>query len=427
MVMKPPVIAGKYTLLRRLGHGGMAEVFLAKQMSEGGFEKLVVLKRILPHLASGPEFVTMFLDEARVAADLRHPNIVTIADVGRVGETLFMVMEFLHGQDVRKVQRKVAAFGQMIPFGHACQMVIDAAAGLHYAHTKRDLNGQMLSIVHRDVSPQNIIVTFEGGTKIVDFGIAKAAGQSTQTSAGVLKGKYTYMSPEQAQGEIVDARTDQFALGIVLWELLTMRRLFKRDTEGQTLEAIIDGAVPRPKRFRDDCPPGIEDVVTARLWRSPSKTCSPKTARCIPSHASLNTCAGSLPISSPKKPPSASCKPTAASPSKTPSRSTFAKKTTNPRSPKSPNPNPSRCRRKSRRPRPPRPIESARDRAPRVKSNVAIRPPRAAAIANRHPSDRATARSRNPIAIHHAINPAIATKIAGAIARSRRRRQVAEN
>ncbi len=271
MVMKPPVIAGKYTLLRRLGHGGMAEVFLAKQMSEGGFEKLVVLKRILPHLASGPEFVTMFLDEARVAADLRHPNIVTIADVGRVGETLFMVMEFLHGQDVRKVQRKVAAFGQMIPFGHACQMVIDAAAGLHYAHTKRDLNGQMLSIVHRDVSPQNIIVTFEGGTKIVDFGIAKAAGQSTQTSAGVLKGKYTYMSPEQAQGEIVDARTDQFALGIVLWELLTMRRLFKRDTEGQTLEAIIDGAVPRPKRFREDCPPGIEDVVMTALHRDKNK------------------------------------------------------------------------------------------------------------------------------------------------------------
>jgi len=271
MAMKAPVIAGKYTLLRRLGHGGMAEVFLAKQMSEGGFEKLVVLKRILPHLASGPEFVTMFLDEARVAADLRHPNVVTIADVGRAGDTLFMVMEFLHGQDIRKLQRKVAAFGQMIPFAHACQMAVDAAAGLHYAHTKHDLNGKPLSIVHRDVSPQNIIVTFEGSTKIVDFGIAKAAGQSTHTSTGVLKGKYTYMSPEQAQGEVVDARTDQFALGIVLWELLTMRRLFKRDTEGQTLEAIIDGAIPRPKRFRDDCPPAIEDVVMTALQKDKNK------------------------------------------------------------------------------------------------------------------------------------------------------------
>ena len=271
MAMKAPVIAGKYTLLRRLGHGGMAEVFLAKQMSEGGFEKLVVLKRILPHLASGPEFVTMFLDEARIAADLRHPNIVTIADVGRVNDTLFMVMEFLHGQDIRKVQRKVAAFAQMIPFAHACQMAIDAAAGLHYAHTKHDLKGRDLQIVHRDVSPQNIIVTFEGSTKIVDFGIAKAAGQNTHTSAGVLKGKYTYMSPEQAQGEVVDARTDQFALGIVLWELLTMRRLFKRDTEGLTLEAIIDGAIPRPKRFREDCPAAIEDIVMTALQKDRSR------------------------------------------------------------------------------------------------------------------------------------------------------------
>ena len=271
MAVKAPVIAGKYTLLRRLGHGGMAEVFLAKQMSEGGFEKLVVLKRILPHLANGAEFVQMFLDEARVAADLRHPNIVTIVDVGRAGETLFMVMEFLHGQDIRKVQRKVAAFGQMIPFGHACQMAIDAAAGLNYAHSKHDLNGRPLEIVHRDVSPQNILVTFEGSTKIVDFGIAKAVGQSTHTSTGVLKGKYTYMSPEQAQGEVVDARTDQFALGIVLWELLTMRRLFKRDTESQTLEAIIDGPIPRPKRFREDCPASIEDVVMTALARDKQK------------------------------------------------------------------------------------------------------------------------------------------------------------
>ncbi len=271
MAVKPPVVAGKYTLLRRLGHGGMAEVFLARQASEGGFEKLVVLKRILPHLASGPEFTAMFLDEARIAADLRHPNIVTIVDTGRAGESLFMVMEFLHGQDVRKTQRKVAAFGQQIPFAHACQIVIDAAAGLHYAHTKKDLAGRALSIVHRDVSPQNIIVTFEGGTKIVDFGIAKAAGQSTHTSTGVLKGKYTYMSPEQAEGQIVDARTDQYALGIVFWELLTMRRLYKRETEAATLDAIVDGTVPRPRRFREDCPAAVEDVVMTALARDKGK------------------------------------------------------------------------------------------------------------------------------------------------------------
>ncbi len=275
--MKPPIIAGKYTLLRRLGHGGMAEVFLAKQSGDGGFEKLVVLKRILPHLSAGGEFAAMFLDEARVAADLRHPNIVNIVDVGKVpasgsgNDTLFMVMEFLHGQDVRKLQRKVAAFGQMIPLGHACQIAVDAAAGLHYAHAKKDLSGKALQIVHRDVSPQNILVTFEGGTKIVDFGIAKAAGQSTHTSTGVLKGKYTYMSPEQAEGQAVDARTDQFALGIVLWELLTMRRLFKRDTEVLTLEAITEGPIPRPRRFREDCPASVEDVVMTALARDRNK------------------------------------------------------------------------------------------------------------------------------------------------------------
>ena len=277
MALKPPVIAGKYTLLRRLGHGGMAEVFLAKQTGDGGFEKLVVLKRILPHLSQKGEFAAMFLDEARVAADLRHPNVVNIVDVGRIpatgaaSDTLFMVMEFLHGQDVRKVQRKVATHGQMIPLGHACQIAVDAAAGLHYAHTKRDLSGKALQIVHRDVSPQNILVTFEGGIKIVDFGIAKASGQSTHTSTGVLKGKYTYMSPEQAEGLPVDARTDQFALGIVLWELLTMRRLFKRDTEILTVEAIAEGPIPRPSRFREDCPASIEEIVMTALSRDRNK------------------------------------------------------------------------------------------------------------------------------------------------------------
>jgi serine/threonine-protein kinase len=267
---KPPVIAGKFTLLRKLGAGGMAEVFLAKQASEGNFEKLVVIKRILPALASGSsnnDFVAMFLNEARLASDLRHPNIVSVMDVGKTGDTYYIVMEFLHGQDVRRVQRKNAAWGEEIPLSHCCQIVIDAAAGLHYAHKKIDLEGKPLSIVHRDVSPQNILVTYEGSTKIVDFGIAKAATQSTHTSTGVLKGKYTYMSPEQAAGEPVDARTDQFALGIVLWELLTMRRLFKRETEMLTLEAIMHGQIPRPSRFRADVPKSIDDIVAKCLMR----------------------------------------------------------------------------------------------------------------------------------------------------------------
>ncbi|OGQ09633.1 MAG: hypothetical protein A2138_18845 [Deltaproteobacteria bacterium RBG_16_71_12] len=274
MAVKAPVVADKYTLLRRLGAGGMAEVFLAKQTSnlegtgQAGFEKLVVIKRILPHLASGPsntDFVRMFLDEGRLASDLRHPNIVSIIDVGKTSETYFIVMEFLHGQDVRKVQRKNAAWAEQVPIGHACQMTIDAATGLHYAHNKADLSGRALHIVHRDVSPQNMIVTYDGVTKIVDFGIAKAATQTTHTSTGVLKGKYTYMSPEQAAGEQVDPRTDQFALGIVLWELLTMRRLFKRETEMATLEAIMGGQIPRPSRFREDLPKAIDDVTMKAL------------------------------------------------------------------------------------------------------------------------------------------------------------------
>jgi serine/threonine protein kinase len=263
--MKAPVIAEKYTLLRKLGAGGMAEVFLAKQLGQGGFEKLVVIKRILPHLLEIPDFVDMFLDEARLAADLRHPNVVTVIDVNKTGKTYYILMEFLHGQDVRRLQRKQAQWGEMIPLGHACQVVLDAAAGLHYAHNKSDLNGKPLHIVHRDVSPQNIIVTYEGATKIVDFGIAKAAGQSVHTATGVLKGKYTYMSPEQAQGHHIDQRTDQFALGVVLWELVTMRRLFKRDSEVQTLDAIISSPIPKPSRFRSDLPKQLEELIMTSL------------------------------------------------------------------------------------------------------------------------------------------------------------------
>jgi eukaryotic-like serine/threonine-protein kinase len=267
--VRAPVIADKYTLLRRLGAGGMAEVFLAKQDGQGGFEKLVVVKRILPGLVENPEFLKMFLDEARLAADLRHPNIVNIYDVSQDRGTHFILMEFLHGQDVRRLQRKNAQWGEMIPVGQACQIVLDAAAGLHYAHKKSDFDGRPLSIVHRDVSPQNIIITYEGSTKIVDFGIAKAAGQSTHTQTGILKGKYTYMSPEQARGDKIDHRTDQYALGIVFWELLTMRRLFKRESEVLTLEAIISGNVPKPRRFVPDLPPKVEEIVMTALATDP--------------------------------------------------------------------------------------------------------------------------------------------------------------
>ena len=263
--MAAPVIAGKYNLLRRLGHGGMAEVFLARLEGLEGFQKLVVVKRILPHLAQDGEFVTMFLDEARTAADLRHPNVINIMEINRDAGTYYMAMEFVHGHDVRRLQRKVSKAKKQFPIEHAMEIVMGAASGLHYAHTKVGLNGIPLEIVHRDVSPQNILVAYTGETKLVDFGIAKAATQSEQTEVGIIKGKYAYMAPEQAKGEPLDMLTDQFALGAVMWELLTLRRLFKRQSEAQTLQAVISGSVPDPRRFREDCPEEIAKIVLKAL------------------------------------------------------------------------------------------------------------------------------------------------------------------
>lgn len=265
--MGAPRIADKYDLLRRLGRGGMAEVFLAKQKGLEGFQKLVVIKRILPHRAQDGEFVTMFLDEARTAADLRHPNVVNVFDINRDLGTYYMAMEFLHGSDVRGIMKRSAKKRAWIPTEHVVEMVMGAAAGLHYAHQKRGLDGRPLNIVHRDISPQNIIVGFTGETKIVDFGIAKAASQQVETEAGVLKGKFAYMSPEQVRGEPLDGRSDLFALGIVLWELLTLRRLFKRESEQQTLMAVMDEDAPPIRQARPELPKSLEKVVAKALAR----------------------------------------------------------------------------------------------------------------------------------------------------------------
>ncbi|MDA0713503.1 MAG: serine/threonine-protein kinase, partial [bacterium] len=237
--MNLPYVAGKYALLRKIASGGMAEVFLAKHIGLDGFEKLVVLKRILPHLASQREYVSMFLDEAKTAADLRHSNVVNTFEFGEDKGVYFMVMEFLHGQDLRSIYRKALQTKMEIPLKHSLGIIIDACCGLYYAHSKKDMNGQNLAIVHRDISPQNIVVTYEGETKIVDFGIAKAAHQNVETASGVLKGKYSYMSPEQALGHGADHRTDIFALGIVLYEMTTWRRLFKKNNDISTLKAVL--------------------------------------------------------------------------------------------------------------------------------------------------------------------------------------------
>ena len=249
----------------------MAEVFLAKQTGLRGFEKLIVLKRILPNRAMDGDFVTMFLDEARTAADLRHPNVINVFDVGRADGTYYMAMEFLHGHDVRELLKAANKKRSWVPVEHVAEVILGCAAGLQHAHTKTSIDGLPLGIVHRDISPPNILVGFAGDVKVVDFGIAKAANQATQTQAGAIKGKYAYMSPEQAEGQKLDHRSDQFALGVVFWEMLTQRRLFKRSTGPETLLAVIDEPVPPARQFRPDIPDAIDGILQRMLHKKPEK------------------------------------------------------------------------------------------------------------------------------------------------------------
>ncbi|MCP3161587.1 protein kinase domain-containing protein [Myxococcus qinghaiensis] len=262
---------GRYQLLKRLAMGGMAQLYLARQPGPEGFEKLVVVKRILPHLAENDDFVKMFLDEARIAARLNHANVVQIFDLGAQDDSFFIAMEYIHGEDMRRVWKQSEAVGQPIPVPLVCRILIEACSGLDYAHKRTDpTTGKPLDIVHRDVSPQNILVTFEGGVKVVDFGIAKAADQATVTRSGVLKGKYSYMSPEQAAGQRVDRRSDIFALGVVLYELLTSTRLFKRPSDIQTLAAVAECKVVPPSQASPRVPQDLDAIVLKALSKDPA-------------------------------------------------------------------------------------------------------------------------------------------------------------
>jgi len=259
---------GKYTLARKLAEGGMAEVYLARQGGLEGFEKLVVVKRILPSLSGDQAFVKMFLNEARVAARLNHPNVVQIFDLGKAEELYYIAMEFVHGEDLRELIR-VADEGHLRPpHGLVCRVIADTLAGLHYAHTRASPDGKPLGLVHRDVSPQNILVTYEGGVKLVDFGIAKATqATNEQTQAGLFKGKFAYMSPEQATGKPLDARTDVFAVGILLWELCTWHRLFKRPSDMATLIAVAEDVIPSARELDASVPPELDAIIMKALAR----------------------------------------------------------------------------------------------------------------------------------------------------------------
>jgi serine/threonine-protein kinase len=232
-----------------------------------GFSKLVVVKRLLQNLVGDKEFVEMFLDEARINARLSHSNIVQVLDLGEADGQYFMTMEYVTGLSVAQVGRMAAQRLGEVPQGVACGMVAQACAGLHSAHETTLPDGSNMGIIHRDVSPQNLILTYEGFVKVLDFGIAKAEGRATQTKAGTVKGKFAYMSPEQCTGEGIDRRTDIFALGIILFELCTSRRLFKRPNAFETYEAIIKGDIPDPASVSPAVTPQISAVIMKALAR----------------------------------------------------------------------------------------------------------------------------------------------------------------
>ena len=261
---------GRYELLKRLAGGGMGEVYLARQRGPAGFEKLLVIKTLLPHLCEDEEFIAMFKDEARLCAHLVHPNICQVFEFDEIGGTWFLTMEYLRGEDLRRMERACEQRGRPLPVPLICRIVADAAAGLAFAHSLRDPSGRPYGIVHRDISPQNILVTLDGGVKIIDFGIAKAVGRSQHTRTGALKGKCGYMSPEQADGASVDARADIFALGVVLHELLTGRRLFKAADDVQTLARVRDCRVPPPSQLEPELPAGLDPIVLKALAKDPA-------------------------------------------------------------------------------------------------------------------------------------------------------------
>ncbi len=263
--MKKPTPFGKYFLLERINVGGMAEVFRAKAFGVEGFERLVAVKRILPNIAEDKEFIRMFIEEAKLSVQLNHANIAQIFDLGVVDGSYYIALEHVHGRDLRGIFDRCRNVGEAMPIAQACFIVMKVCEGLDYAHNKRDQSGRELALVHRDVSPQNVIVSFEGEVKIIDFGIAKAAGKGSKTQAGILKGKFGYMSPEQVRGLPVDRRSDVFSCGIVLYELLTGERLFVGESDFSTLEKVRNVEILPPSTYNRRIPDELERIVLKAL------------------------------------------------------------------------------------------------------------------------------------------------------------------
>lgn len=260
---------GKYTLIAKIGHGGMAEVFLAANRGPAGFTKLAVLKRLHPHLEEDENLVGMFLDEARLAARLNHPHVVQTYEVGHAEGLHYLAMEYLEGQSLARVLRHARNFEQPLPLAVGVRLFVDVLDGLQYAHTLRDFDGTPLNVVHRDISPGNIYVTYEGQVKVLDFGIAKAGTQLNETRAGQVKGKFAYIAPEQARPGRHDHRADLWSLGVVMWEAFAGRRLFKGESEVLTLHNTLNSQVI--SLDENSVPPALAAIVDRSLQRDPDQ------------------------------------------------------------------------------------------------------------------------------------------------------------
>ncbi len=267
--MKLPCKYGPYLLLERVSVGGMAEVYKAKEYGVDGFERTVAVKRILPHVAEDDEFIAMFKDEAKIAVQLAHGNIAQIYNLGNENESFYIALEYIAGRDLRAIFQKGQQAGKPMPVPQVCYVIMKICEGLDYAHNKKDKYQRPLSIIHRDVSPPNILVSYEGEVKLIDFGVAKAAGRASRTQAGILKGKFGYMSPEQVRGMPLDRRSDVFSVGVVLFETLTGTRLFQAETDFATLEKVRAVEVPRPTSLNPEIPKPLENIMYKALAREP--------------------------------------------------------------------------------------------------------------------------------------------------------------
>ncbi len=255
----------RYQVIERIDAGGMAEIFKGRALSLDGIERPVAIKRILPSLSQNRKFLKMFIDEARLSMRLSHANIVQVFDVGRADDTYFLVMEFVDGSNVRRIVQKAAEIGYQLPVAVALHMAIEICRGLATAHEASDATGSPLGIVHRDVSPPNILISWSGEVKITDFGLAKAVSQLERTEPGVVKGKFSYLSPEAAEGKDVDARSDIFSTGIILHELLTNRRLFMGKSDLDTVDLVKKCQIPAPSSIHEEVKPELDRIVLKAL------------------------------------------------------------------------------------------------------------------------------------------------------------------